>query len=58
MIDRIENRMSDILDADAYKHWIGIGRFFRAMEYTDLVSRFGDVPYYDYVPSDLDKDAL
>ena len=58
MIDRIENRMSGILDDDSRKHWLGIGRFFRAMEYADLVHRFGDVPYYDKVVSDLDKDAL
>ena len=58
MIDRIQNRMSSILDAEAFKHWTGIGRFFRAMEYADLVGRFGDVPYYDFVPSDLDKDVL
>jgi starch-binding outer membrane protein, SusD/RagB family len=58
MIDRIENRMKGILEEEARKHWLGIGRFFRAMEYADLVHRFGDVPYYDYVVSDLDKDAL
>ena len=58
MIDRIETRMSGILDEDAKKHWLGVGRFFRAMEYADLVHRFGDVPYYDNVVSDLDKDAL
>lgn len=58
MLDRIETRMKSILSTEAYNHWMGIGRFFRAMEYADLVNRFGDVPYYDKVVSDLDKDDL
>jgi starch-binding outer membrane protein, SusD/RagB family len=32
---------------DAKKHWTGVGRFFRAMEYADLTRLFGDVPWYD-----------
>lgn len=58
MIDRIETRMKNILSAEAYDHWMGIGRFFRGLEYADLVRRYGDVPYYDHVVSDLDKDDL
>ena len=58
MIDRVENRMQGLLKDEALQHWVGIGRFFRAMEYADLVSRFGDVPYYDYVVEVTDKDAL
>jgi starch-binding outer membrane protein, SusD/RagB family len=58
MLDRIETRMKNILSDEAYNHWIGIGRFFRAMEYAILVNRFGDVPYYDKVVSDIDKDNL
>jgi hypothetical protein len=42
-IDRIQRvPMSD----EAKKHWTGIGRFFRGMEYYDLVRSFGDVPWY------------
>ncbi|HMR84164.1 MAG TPA: RagB/SusD family nutrient uptake outer membrane protein [Niabella sp.] len=58
MIDRIQNKMSGILSEEAYNHWMGIGRFFRGLEYASLATRFGDVPYYDHVPSDLDKDDL
>jgi len=58
MLDRIENRMKGILSNEAYNHWTGIGRFFRSLEYADLVARFGDVPYYDHVVSDADKDVL
>ena len=32
---------------EAKNHWRGIGRFFRAMEYSDLARAFGDVPWYD-----------
>ena len=58
MIDRIETKMKSILSEEAYNHWMGVGRFFRAMEYADLVTRYGDVPYYDHVVSDIDKDDL
>ena len=39
---------------EAKKHWIGVGRFFRAMQYHYLVNRFGDVPYYDSVIEETD----
>ncbi|MBD1430656.1 MULTISPECIES: RagB/SusD family nutrient uptake outer membrane protein [Sphingobacterium] len=58
MLDRVETRMSTILTPEAYNHWIGIGRFFRAMAYSDLVLAYGDVPYYDKPVSDTDFDAL
>src|SRR5690606_74595 len=48
MIDRLENRMQDILEDEAYAHWMGIGRFFRAFRYSQLVFQYGDVPYYDH----------
>ena len=31
-------------------HWRGIARFFRACYYSNLVFRYGDVPWYDRVP--------
>lgn len=39
---------------EAKNHWRGVARFFRAMEYADLVWSFGDVPFYDteIYPSD------
>jgi len=58
MLDRIETRMKSILDDNAYNHWTGIGRFFRGFEYANLVNTYGDVPYYDYVVNEADKDAL
>lgn len=42
-IDRIDRvPMTD----EAKNHWRGIGRFFRALEYNDLVKSFGDFPYF------------
>ena len=58
MIDRVENRMKGILSEEAFKHWLGVGRFFRATEYANLARVFGDVPYYDKVVADNDYDEL
>lgn len=44
MINRVQT--APISD-DAKKHWTGVARFFRAMEYADLVKSFGDVPWID-----------
>lgn len=44
LIDRATN--SDLPD-EAKNHWVGVGRFLRALEYHKLVSKYGDVPWYD-----------
>ena len=42
------NRVQTVpMEEEAIEHWTGIGRFFRALEYHDLVKRFGDVPWYE-----------
>ncbi|MCL4639352.1 MULTISPECIES: RagB/SusD family nutrient uptake outer membrane protein [Olivibacter] len=46
------------MDEEAKNHWTGIARFFRAMEYHRLVSRFGDMPWYDQVIDDQDTELL
>lgn len=51
MIDRIPRvPMPD----EAKNHWMGIARFFRAMEYSARVNDFGDFPYYDKVLAEDD----
>ncbi|HEX2976744.1 MAG TPA: RagB/SusD family nutrient uptake outer membrane protein, partial [Bacteroidales bacterium] len=53
MIDRVEKMpVSD----EAKNHWRGIGRFYRAMEYSDLARTFGDVPWFDkeIFPADVE----
>ena len=53
MIDRVDDM--PVTD-EAKNHWRGVGRFFRAMEYSYLASLFGDVPWYDteILPSDVE----
>ena len=58
MLDRIETKMSDILTPSAKAHWTGIGRFFRALRYSELVLAYGDVPYYTSVVSNTELDEL
>lgn len=42
----------DRIDANTAtkNHWRGVARFFRAYYYSNLVFRYGDVPWYDHVP--------
>lgn len=58
MQDRINERMSNILSEEAKKHWIGIARFFRAMEYAGLATTFGDVPLFEHNFTDKDFDII
>jgi hypothetical protein len=55
MINRVQTvPMSD----DAKKHWTGVGRFFRALEYNDLVKTFGDVPWFGKEITDAEDPDL
>lgn len=58
MLDRIDTKMSSILSQTEKDHWTAIGRFFRAMEYAQLVQVFGDVPYYNREVADSELDEL
>lgn len=58
LLDRIENRMSGILTPEAKSHWSGIGKFFRAFRYFELVQAYGDVPYYTREIFDTELDEL
>ena len=42
------------MDEEAIKHWTGVGRLFRALEYHDLVNSFGDIQWYDHELSEDD----
>jgi len=54
-IDRVQTVP---MEEEAINHWTGIGRFFRALEYRDLVKSFGDVPYYDQELGENDNELL
>jgi hypothetical protein len=58
MLDRIDTKMVDILSPSAKAHWTGIGRFFRAFRYSELVQAYGDVPYYTREISNTELDEL
>ena len=51
-VDRME------ATAAAKNHWRGVARFFRACYYSNLTFTFGDVPWYDHVPSSNDEADL
>ncbi|MDN3549149.1 RagB/SusD family nutrient uptake outer membrane protein [Mucilaginibacter aquaedulcis] len=54
-IDRIKIvPMSD----EAKKHWTGVARFFRALEYASKVKAFGDFPWYGKVLKETDTKEL
>ncbi|MEJ8800761.1 RagB/SusD family nutrient uptake outer membrane protein [Pontibacter sp. H249] len=54
-IDRVQGvPMAD----EAKAHWTGVGRFFRGMEYANLVNTFGDVPYFDKELKETDTEEL
>lgn len=51
------NRIQRVpMSEEAKNHWTGIGRFFRALEYHDLVKAFGDVPWYGRELLDTDPE--
>jgi hypothetical protein len=57
-IERVEMMKTDKLNADAYKHWSAVARFFRGYEYSRLVTVFGNVPYFDKVITDSELDLM
>lgn len=57
MLEFLEKNQAS-LDEDTYGHWTAVARFFRSIEYCRLVESFGDVPYYDRIVADNEKDLL
>lgn len=58
MQDRIANVMGGKISDEASRHWTAVARFFRAFEYTRLVSVFGDIPWYDKEVLNTELDLL
>ncbi|WP_277072329.1 RagB/SusD family nutrient uptake outer membrane protein [Segatella oulorum] len=59
VINVLINRINSAnLSSEAKEHWTGVARFLRAMEYAKLVSRFGNVPYYEEALGNTDYTAL
>jgi starch-binding outer membrane protein, SusD/RagB family len=55
MLDQIEG--SKLTDLDK-KHWRGVGYYFRAINYMDLLNKYGAVPLILRSITDADKDLL
>ncbi|MDM8335834.1 RagB/SusD family nutrient uptake outer membrane protein [Mediterranea massiliensis] len=45
-------------DEEAKNKFMGVAYFFRALFYFEKVRQYGDVPYYDFVISNTDMNAL
>lgn len=55
MLDHIDDSgMTDALK----EHWRSVGYFFKALEYFNLISKFGDVSWLEHYISDGDKEEL
>lgn len=52
--DFIANIPKVAMNDEAKNHWMGVARFFRAMEYANLVNKYGDVPWIDQVLTETD----
>ena len=51
------NRVGQVpMEQEAKNHWAGVARFFRALNYYQLVKKFGDVPWYSNV-LDISEDS-
>ena len=56
MIEKVQTVSG--LSEEALNHWLGIGRFFRGMQYANMVFGYGDVPWYDARLDASDRDAM
>lgn len=52
------NRVQEVpMDQEAKNNWTGVARFFRALDYFQLVQSYGDVPFYSSV-LDISQDSM
>lgn len=52
------HRAQDNISDEVYRHYEGVGRFWRAYFYYDMVRTFGDVPWYDHELDVEDNEQL
>ena len=46
-LERLEERMKDVLSEEAYNHWHAVASFYKCFAYARQVSTFGDTPYFE-----------
>lgn len=51
-------KAKDNVSDEIYRHYEGVGRYWRAYFYFDMVKQFGDVPWYDHEIDYNDTEAL
>jgi hypothetical protein len=54
----IQHIKNSPIDETVKKKWLGVARFFRALEYNRMVRYYGAVPYYGHVVRENDKQEL
>ncbi len=54
----LQNIDKSSMDDAGKAHWRGVGYFFRALRYFDMMVAYGDVPWIDRVVSDTDTEIL
>ncbi len=54
----IEKVPTTTMNDEAKRHWMGVARFFRAMSYSIMVKRYGDVPWYNRAPISNETDYI
>ena len=57
-LNRINNVTKPLITQEGYNHWSGIARFFRALEYAELVKTYGDVPWFSNELNDSERDLM
>ena len=57
-INAVNDKTICTIDEAAKANFLGMAKFIRAKKYFDMVITYGDVPYFDRVPSNTDKDYL
>lgn len=61
MLDRLEKMYAErLITEEVYKHWVGVGRFYRGLQTSKMVAVFGDMIYIDGLldPDKSDPDVL
>ena len=46
-LERLEERMQDVLSQEAYNHWHAVASFYKCFAYARQVATFGDTPYFE-----------
>ena len=46
-LERLDERMKDVLSEEAFKHWHAVASFYKCFAYARQVATFGDTPYFE-----------